>query len=83
MLEESLYVFEYKDLRLALFHHTSKFSEKCSACIFKTSLLTNNREGLARCTSYKQVYLPTIRFGIEIMDVIMPLIFCYIIIREV
>ena len=83
MFEESLYVFEYKDLRLALFYHTSKFSEKCSACIFKTSLLTNNRECLARCTSYKQVYLSTIRLGIENLDVIMPLFFFYIIISKV
>ena len=53
MFEESLYILKYKNFWLTFFYHTSKLTEQCSASIFKASLFTNYRKGLARGSAYK------------------------------
>ena len=83
MFKQSLDILKYKYFGPTFFHDTCKFSKKCTSSIFKSTLLTYNREGLAWCPSNKNVYFVSERFCIEFVNIRMPLIFFYRIVCKI
>ncbi len=57
MINNSLYIFKNKNLRLTLFYHACIFIKKSASCVFKTKSFTNHRKSLTWSTSNKQIDL--------------------------
>ena len=83
VLKKAGNVFKDEDFGAAFFHNTSELTEQRASCVIETAPGANEREGLARCSSDKQVYLIPEWLGVELINVIVPPCLFYIIICEI